>query len=160
MRSASKTRAALAIEPFIAPAILASRTSRDSRLANCIISAVVTALPSKIPPLITSIGFSFEKSLNALAASIGSPLINATADGPASNAGSKSTPASLAASFVKVFLTTEYLFLVPSERRSCFIKPTESPRYSVSTVAFAVRKSSAISATAAVFSGVAIWHPF
>jgi hypothetical protein len=124
------------------------------------ISAVVTAFPSKIPPLIIKSGFSFAKSRNALAASIGSPLINATAEGPASRDGSRSTPASLAAIFVRVFLTTEYLFFVPSERRSCFISPTDNPRYSVSTVAFALRKSSTISATAAVLSGRAIWLPF
>jgi hypothetical protein len=160
MRSASNVLAALDIDAFIAPAILASRTSRDSRLASCIISAVVTALPSKIPPLIINSGFSLAKSRNALAASIGSPLINATADGPASIAGSRSTPASFAAILVKVFLTTEYLFLTPSERRSCFNNVAERPRYSVSTVAFAVRKSSTISATAAVLSALAIWHPF
>ena len=45
-RSASKVAAALAIEAFIAPANLANRTSRDSRLASSISSAGVTDLPS------------------------------------------------------------------------------------------------------------------
>ena len=153
-------RIALASEPFIAPASLDNRTSRDSRSASFIISATVTALPSKIPPLITRNGFSFEKFFRLFAASIGSPLINATADGPASRDGSISTPASFAAIFVRVFFTTEYLVLLPSARRSSFIDVTERPRYSVSTVAFAVRKSSVNSATAAALSGRAIWLPF
>ena len=86
--------------------------------------------------------------------------MNATADGPASRVGSISTPASFAAIFVRVFFTTEYLVSLPSARRSSFIDVTERPRYSVSTVAFAVRKSSVSSATAAALSGRAIWLPF
>ena len=153
-------RIALASEPFIAPASLDKRTSRDSRSASFMISAVVTALPSKMPPLITRNGFSLAKFLRLFAASIGSPLTKASAEGPARSASSISMPAFLAAIFVRVFLTTEYLVVAPSERRSSFIDVTERPRYSVSTVAFAERKSSVNSATAASLSGRAIWLPF
>ena len=86
--------------------------------------------------------------------------MNATAEGPASSDSSISTPAFFAAIFVSVFFTTEYLVSVPSDRRSCFIDVTERPRYSVSTVALAVRKSSVSSATADSLSGRAIWLPF
>ena len=86
--------------------------------------------------------------------------MNATADGPTRRSSAISTPASFAAIFVRVFFTTEYLVVVPSARRSSFIDVTERPRYSVSTVALAVRKSSASSATADVLSGRAIRFTF
>ena len=160
MRSASNERAALASDAFIAPASFANRTSRDSRSASFMISATEIDLPSKIPPLITSNGFSFWKFFKLFAAVIGSPLIKATADGPLRSSSGTETPASFAAIFVKVFLTTEYLVSAPSERRSAFIEVTDNPRYSVNTVAWADRKSSTNSATAADLSGRAIWLPF
>ena len=156
MRSASKVRAALAIVPFIAPASLDKRTSRDSRSASFMISAVETAFPSKTPPLITRSGCSFWKFLRLFAASIGSPLMNATADGPTRRSSERSTPAALAAILVRVFFTTEYLVSVPSDRRSSFIEATVNPRYSVRTVALALRKSSVSSATAVSLSERAI----
>ena len=142
--------------PFIAPANLAKRTSRDSRSASFMISAVVTALPSKIPPLMMRSGFSFWKFFKLFAASIASPLMNASAEGPMRRSSEISTPAFFAAILVKVFFTTEYLVSPPSERRSAFIELTVRPRYSVRTVALAERKSSVSSATAASLSGRAI----
>ena len=86
--------------------------------------------------------------------------MNATADGPTSRSSEMSTPASFAAILVRVFFTTEYFVSAPSARRSCFIAVTVKPRYSVSTVALAVRKSSVSSATAAALSGRAIRFTF
>ena len=94
------------------------------------------------------------------AAAIGSPLMNAIADGPVNRSAERSTPASFAAIFVRVFLTTEYFVSAPSARRNFFIEVTVRPRYSVRTVAVAVRKSSVSSATAAVLSGRAIRFTF
>ena len=91
------------------------------------------------------------------AASIGSPLTNANAEGPLSISSGIGTPASRAAILVRVFFTTEYLVVLPSVRRSAFIEVTDNPRYSVTRVACEVRKSSANSLTADAFSGFAIY---
>jgi hypothetical protein len=85
--------------------------------------------------LITRAGFSFWKFFKDFAAAMGSPFINASADGPVRSEESISTPASFAAIFVKVFFTTEYLVSSPSDRRSAFIEVTDNPRYSVRIVA-------------------------
>ena len=79
------------------------------------ISAGLIALPSSTPPLMTSNGFVLLKSRRPLAASTMSPRTNAIADGPTSKSvSSVVTPASLAAIFVSVFLTTENVAFVPS----------------------------------------------
>ena len=140
----------------MAPASLDNRTSRDSRSAKRMISAVEIALPSKTPPLITSNGLSFWKFFRFFAASIGSPLMNATAEGPARRSSDRSTPALFAAILVRVFFTTEYLVSGPSDRRSSFIEDTVNPRYSVRTVAVDERNSSVSSATVASLSERAI----
>ena len=93
----------------MAPAILASRTSRDSRSASLVISDGVRDLPSRYPPLMTSWGFALAKSRRPLAASTGSPVMKAIADGPESWPSNASTPASFAAICVRVFLTTAYV---------------------------------------------------
>ena len=120
------------------------------------ISAVETDFPSNTPPLIIRSGCSFWKFFRLFAASIGSPLIKATADGPTRRSSDRSTPAAFAAILVRVFFTTEYLVSVPSDRRSSFIEDTVRPRYSVRTVALALRKSSVSSATAVSLSERAI----
>jgi len=116
------------------------------------ISAVVTCLPSKTPPLITRNGFSFWKFLRLFAAATESPFTKATAVGPERSASSTSTPASFAAILTSVFFATLYLVPTPSERRSALIEVTVKPRYSVTTVASADLKSSTNSATAAALS--------
>src|SRR5262249_38050282 len=105
--SAAMVAAARAIDAFMAPASIASSTSRDSRSASPSISAGVIALPSMIPPLTSSAGFALANSRSPLAASTTSPLTNAMADGPVSRSPIWSaTPASVAAIFVSVFFTT------------------------------------------------------
>ena len=69
-------------DAFMAPASLASSTSRDSRSASFLISSAVRDLPSITPPLITRSGLALAKSRRPLAASTGSPLTKAIADGP------------------------------------------------------------------------------
>src|SRR6185437_5815745 len=132
--SAAKLAAAPANDAFIAPASLASSTSRGSRSASLEISSGVRVLPSSTPPLITSSGFAFEKSRSPLAACTTSPPTNAIADGPTSSCEKSAViPASLAAIFVRVFLTTENDASWPSASRSALTWATVSPRYSVST---------------------------
>src|SRR3954471_5173759 len=65
-------------------------------------------------------------------------------------------PASRAAILVSVFLTTAYVALPASERRSSLSCATDNPRYSVSTAADDSRNDSVSSATAAALSGLAI----
>src|SRR4029453_7142691 len=151
-----KSEAACCGPAFIAPASFARSTSRDSRSASFLISSALSGLPSSTPPLMTRNGCALAKSRRPLAASTGSPLTNAIADGPTSSSVSCSTPASFAAILVSVFFTTAYLADSPSERRSSWSSATLRPRYSVSTAAFEVRNSSAISATAAALSGRAM----
>ena len=74
----------VASDAFIAPASLASRTSRDSRSASLVISSAVSSWPSSTPPLMTRTGCALAKSRRPLAASTGSPLTKAIADGPTS----------------------------------------------------------------------------
>ena len=82
----------------------------------------------------TSSGFALAKSRRPLAASTTSPSTNAIADGPASSDESWSTsPASVTAILVRVFLTTVNVALSASDRRSSASWATVSPRYSVST---------------------------
>ena len=90
----------------MAPASLASRTSRDSRSASWLTSVTVSARPSMKPPLITKPGLVLAKSRIALAASTGSPVMNAIAVGPTSICSRPSTPASSAARWTSVFLAT------------------------------------------------------
>ena len=136
----------------MAPASLASSTSRGSTSASCRISAGERALPSSTPPLITSSGLVREKSRRPLAASTGSPLMKAIAVGPVSSSSGTGNPASAAARLVSVFFTTAYVVSLPSDRRSCVSWDIVSPRYSVSTAADEPWNRSVISATAAVFS--------
>ena len=117
--SALNVAAAPASDAFMAPASLASSTSRGSRSASLVISDGVSALPSSTPPLITSSGFALAKSRRPLAASTTSPSTNAIADGPASSEDScSSSPASLTAILVRVFFTTANVAWPPSDRRS------------------------------------------
>src|SRR5204862_187301 len=76
-----------------APAILASSTSRDSRSASFVSSAGESDLPSSTPPLITRCGWALAKSRRPLAASTGSPLTTAIADGPCRRSSNAATPA-------------------------------------------------------------------
>src|SRR5215468_7685098 len=127
--SAAIVATAFAIDAFMAPASIASRASRDSRSARRSISAGLIDLPSMTPPLISSAGLFLAKSRSPLAASTTSPLTNAIADGPVSRLPSWSaTPASAAAIFVRVFLTTANVAWSPSERRSSASCATVSPR--------------------------------
>src|SRR5689334_15462645 len=144
----------------MAPASLASRTSRDSRSASFVISSGDRALPSRTPPLITRRGFALAKSRRPLAASTGSPSTKAMADGPTSWPSKAVTPASLAASSVSVFFTTAKVAFPRSELRSVVICFTESPRYSVSTAAPELRNFSDSSAMAAALSALAMGPPF
>src|SRR6478752_7593525 len=104
----------------------------------------------------TSCLLALAKSVRLLAAATASPLMNAIAVGPESWSLNASTPASLAAMAVRVFLTTENLVSWPRETRSCLSCATVSPRYSVRTAAFDSLKSLVISATAETLLGVAI----
>src|SRR6185437_14803185 len=116
--SALNVAAAPASDAFMAPASLASSTSRGSRSASLVISDGLIALPSSTPPLITSSGFALAKSRRPLAASTTSPSTNAIADGPTSIEDScSSSPASLTAILVRVFLTTANVAWLPSDRR-------------------------------------------
>src|SRR4051794_28678921 len=101
-----KSPAALVRLPFIAPASLASRTSRGSTSARRVTSAASTARPSTTPPLMTSAGLALEKSRMALAALTGSPSMKAIAVGPLSSGARSENPTESAARFVRVFLTT------------------------------------------------------
>jgi len=103
---AAKRNTAFCSEAFMAPASLASRTSRDSRSASFLMSSAVMEAPSSTPPLITRNGLALAKSRRPLAASTGSPLTKAIADGPTRRSFSPSTPASFAAILVSVFFTT------------------------------------------------------
>src|SRR3712207_1162987 len=98
--------AALLRLPIIAPASLASRTSRDSTSARAVTSAAPTVRPSTTPPLTTSSGLVRAKSRMALAALTGSPSMKAIAVGPLSSGARSAWPTCSAARFVRVFLTT------------------------------------------------------
>src|SRR5215475_14265925 len=114
--SALSVAAAFAIDAFMAPASMASSTSRDSRSASRSISDGLIDLPSITPPLITRAGLTLAKSRSPLAASTTSPLTKAIAEGPESSPSSSAAmPASAAASLVRVFLTTLNVARSPSE---------------------------------------------
>src|SRR4051795_13407271 len=98
--------AALVRLPFIAPASLASRTSRGSTSARRVTSEASTVRPSTTPPLTTSAGLARAKSRMALAALTGSPSMKAIAVGPLSSGLRSEKPTESAARFVRVFLTT------------------------------------------------------
>src|SRR5690606_2017145 len=166
-RSASASRAAFVSgawnraaapdsDAFMAPASLLSRTSRDSRSASLVSSSGESARPSRYPPLTTRGGMSLAKSRRLLAASTGSPLTSARALGHCSKSSNASTPASLSAILVRVFLTTRYDAFSPSARRSSASCATVSPRYSVSTAASDSRNASVSSATAAALSDLSM----
>src|SRR5712691_5577305 len=141
----------------MAPASLASSTSRGSRSASLMISDGVIALPSSTPPLITSSGCALAKSRRPLAASTTSPSTNATADGPASSDDSWSlSPASVTEILVRVFFTTANVAFPPRDLRSSASWATVSPRYSVSTAPDESLNRSVSSATAATFSALAM----
>lgn len=92
----------------------------------------------------------------ALAASTGSPVMNAMAVGPAKSSSRPSTPASEAARLTSVFLATEYVADAPSERRSSARLATVRPRYSVTRAAVDSLNCSAMSATAVALSALAM----
>src|SRR6516165_1853128 len=141
----------------MAPASLASSTSRGSRSASLLTSAAVRGLPSSTPPLMTSSGFALAKSSRPLAACATSPSTNAIADGPESIDPTWSPrPASVAAILVSVFFTTANVALPLSEPRSSDIWATVSPRYSVSTAPLESRNLPVSSSTMAVFSAFAM----
>ena len=99
--------AALLRFAFIAPASLASSTSRDSRSASLPTSAADMACPSNTPPLMTSSGLVRAKSRRPFAASTTSPWTKASAVGPVNSSSSPVMPASAAARLASVFLVTE-----------------------------------------------------
>ena len=141
----------------MAPASLASSTSRDSRPASLVISAGVRAFPSRTPPLITRNGFALAKSRRPFAVSTTSPVTNATADGPVSSgASSFSSPACSTAILVSVFFTTANVAASPRVPRSSRSCATLRPRYSVSTAPAEFWNRSVSSATAATFSAFAM----
>src|SRR5262249_49089656 len=114
-------------------------------------------LPSMTPPLITRAGLALAKSRSPLAASTTSPLTNAIAEGPVSSPPSSAAmPASVAASLVRVFLTTLNVACSPSEWRSSASWATVRPRYSASTAPLELWNRSVSSATAATFSALAM----
>ena len=155
--SALSVAAALAIDAFMAPASMASSTSRDSRSASRSISDGLIDLPSITPPLITRAGLTLAKSRSPLAASTTSPLTKAIAEGPLSSPSSSAAmPASAAASLVRVFLTTLNVARSPSEWRSSASWATVRPRYSASTAPLELWNRSVSSATAATFSALAM----
>ena len=80
---AGNRTAALVSVPFMAPASLASSTSRDSRSASLLDLGGGEGRPSSNPPLMTSSGLAFARVAQPLAASTGSPLMKAIAVGPA-----------------------------------------------------------------------------
>src|ERR1700761_3750725 len=104
--------------------------------------------------------WSLANFLIALAASTASPLTNAIAVGPTNNSSSPSTPASDAARLISVFLATEYVADPDSDRRSSARLATDSPRYSVITVAVEALNCSAMSATAVALSARAMHTSF
>ena len=141
----------------MAPASMASSTSRDSRSASRSISDGLIDLPSITPPLITRAGLALAKSRSPLAASTTSPLTKAIAEGPLSSPSSSAAmPASAAASLVRVFLTTLNVACSPSEWRSSASWATVRPRYSASTAPLELWNRSVSSATAATFSALAM----
>ena len=140
----------------MAPASLASSTSRGSTSASRRTSSGDSGLPSSTPPLITSSGLVREKSRRPRAASTGSPLMNAIAVGPVSSSSGTGNCACRAASLVSVFFTTAYVAASASERRSWVSCALLSPRYSVSTAPDEPWNRSAIAVTAATFSWLAM----
>src|ERR1700712_511351 len=94
--------------------------------------------------------------LIALAASTGSPLMNAMAVGPVNSSSRPVTPASDAARFTRVFLATEYVAEPPRDLRRSARLATVSPRYSVTTVAVDSLNCSVMSATAVALSALAM----
>src|SRR4051794_21645635 len=100
--------------------------------------------------------WSLANVLIALAASTGSPWMNAMAVGPVNSASRPSTPAAEAARFTRVFLATEYVADDPRDLRRSARLATVSPRYSVTTVAVDSLNCSAMSATAVAFPALAM----
>ena len=131
------------------------RATRGRRA--CVISSGESDLPSSTPPLITRSGWALAKSRRPLAASTGSPLTKAIADGPCEQAvegGDARRPWRRSWSGCSS-RRRRYVF-APRDRRSSLSCATVSPRYSVSTAAVELRNSSVSSATAAALSGLAI----
>src|SRR5690606_10935466 len=128
LSGAWNSAAALLRFAFIAPASLASSTSRGSRSASWRTSSALIRRPSNTPPLITSAGCARPKSRRLRAASTGSPETNASAVGPANSSASPSMPACSAARFASVFLVTAYAAPLPNCRRSVFSSAAVSPR--------------------------------
>ena len=137
----------------MAPASLASSTSRDSRSASLVISAALSGLAVEHAALDDQ----RRVGLGEVAQALGRLDRVAVDEGDGRRARradrrTRSTPASLAASSVRVFFTTAYVAWPRSELRSSVSCSTVRPRYSVSTAAFEPRNLSASSATAAALS--------
>ena len=156
---ASNIEAARCISAFIIPAILESRTSRDSSVASACASAAERILPSRYPPLSTSAGNLFAASTTFFAVATTSPSTNATAVGPSSSVSSSATPASAAARWKSVFFTIEKRACSDRERRSSVASCTDRPRYSASRRAFAPSIRSLSAATLSTFSVFGIRPP-
>ena len=105
-RGAANRLTAWLAEAFMAPASFDSSTSRDSRSASLAISAASSTRPESRPLRSTRALWALLKSRRPLAATTGSPLTKATADGPENSSTSASAPASLAARRARVFFTT------------------------------------------------------
>ena len=136
-----------------APANRASSSSRDGRSARAVMSAAVSTLVPRAPPLSTSSGLVRAVSRSALAAATESSPTNVSAVGPTSSSFSPSSPALSAANRARVFLYT--LCSAPLSRsapRSVARAPTFIPRYSVTKTALASLSFDAISSTMATFS--------
>ena len=144
-------------DAFMAPASLASSTSRDSRSASFLISSADSGLAVEDTALDdeqrVGLGEVTQtlRRLDRVTGDEGDRRRTAEAGRRAS-----SIPASLAAILVSVFFTTAYVAFSPSERRSSLSCATVRPRYSVSTAAFELRNCSASSATAAALSALAM----
>ena len=112
-RRLEQVAAALLRLAFIAPASLASSTSRDSRSASFVTSAAESGLPSKTPPLITSKRVRLSELAQALAAS----TTIARDEGERGRTGEQVVetvmPASAAARFASVFFATAYVACGP-----------------------------------------------
>ena len=90
----------------IAPAIWASRTSRDGSVASRVTPLASIARPLSTPPLTLTILNARVASRTALAIVASSPEPNAIALGPSRNGDSASFPDSFAAIRISRFLTT------------------------------------------------------
>ena len=118
----------------MAPASLASSTSRGSRSASLVISDGVIALPSSTPPLITEERVRLGEVAQALGRLDHVAFDERDRRRQASSEDScSSSPASVTAILVRVFFTTANVAWSPSDRRSSASWATVSPRYSVRT---------------------------